>query len=277
MPALPATSTATSSPNVGENRLYTYRVGSGEPLVLLHGMGESHVGWRPVIDMLAAKYDVIAIDLPGFGHSASLPFSTAPTAANLAKAVEAELDKLGVDDYHVAGYSLGARIALHLGGSQRARSVIAIGPDGLGTPLERVQGYFGLAAGRGVAMALAPVAAQLSLTPVGRMVFFAGNRSFPWQLPAADARQLLTEYAASPGYDAVNWVAMFDVPTDLARVTQPVLFLQGTADPLTGQVLRYLPLIPHAQLRLMPGLNHVPISDNPSALAGMMREFLQKA
>jgi hypothetical protein len=46
---------------------------------------------------------------------------------------------------------------------------------------------------------------------------------------------------------------------------------------LTGQVLRYLPLIPHAQLRLMPGLNHVPISDNPSALAGMMREFLQKA
>ena len=126
-------------------------------------------------------------------------------------------------------------------------------------------------------MALAPVAAQLSLTPVGRIVFFAGNRSFPWQLPAADARQLLTEYAASPGYDAVNWVSMFDVPTDLPRMTQPVLFLQGTADPLTGQVLRYLPLIPHAQLRLMPGLNHVPISDNPSALAGMMREFLQKA
>jgi pimeloyl-ACP methyl ester carboxylesterase len=277
MPALPATSPATSSPHRGENRLYTYRVGTGEPLVLLHGMGESHVGWRPVIDMLAAEYDVIAIDLPGFGHSAPLPFSTAPTAANLAKAVEAELDKLGVDSYHVAGYSLGARIALHLGGSRRARSVIAIGPDGLGTPLERVQGYFGLAAGRGVAMALAPVAAQLSMTPVGRMVFFAGNRSFPWQLPAADARQLLTEYAASPGYDAVNWVSMFDVPTDLPRVTQPVLFLQGTADPLTGQVLRYLPLIPHAQLRLMPGLNHVPISDNPSALAGMMREFLHKA
>ena len=58
--------------------------------------------------------------------------------------------------------------------------MIAIGPDGLWALLERVQGYFGLA-GRGVAMALAPVAAPLSLTPVGRMVFFAGSRSFPWK------------------------------------------------------------------------------------------------
>jgi len=260
-----------------EKRLYSYRVGTGEPLVLLHGMGESHVGWRPVIDMLAADFDVIAIDLPGFGSSASLPSSAAPTAANLAKAVEAELDQLGVEDYHVAGYSLGARVALHLGGSRRAKSVIAIGPDGLGTPFERMQGYFGLAAGRGVAMALAPIAKHLSMTPVGRTVFFAGNRSFPWQLPAADARQLLTEYAASPAYDAVNWTAMFDVITDLPKVSQPVLFLQGTADPITSQVLRYLPLIPHAQLRLMPGLNHVPISDSPASLAGIMREFLQKA
>ena len=282
MPVLPANTTpadSTSNPSARteERRLYSYRVGAGEPLVLLHGLGESHVGWRPVIEMLAADYDVIAIDLPGFGRSASLPFRTVPTAANLAKAVEVELDRLGVAEYHVAGYSLGARIALHLGGSRRVRSVIAIGPDGLGTPFERVQGYFGLAAGRGVAMALAPAAAQLSMTPVGRMVFFAGNRSFPWQLPAADARQLLTEYAASPGYDAVNWTSMFDLPTDLPKVSQPVLFLQGTADPLTGQVLRYLPLIPHAQLRLMPCLNHVPISDDPAALAGLMRDFLQKA
>jgi pimeloyl-ACP methyl ester carboxylesterase len=269
--------TAPIANGASEKRLYSYRVGVGEPLVLLHGLGESHVGWRPVIEMLAADYDVIAIDLPGFGRSASVPFSTAPTAANLAKAVSRELDALGVGDYHVAGYSLGARVALHLGGDRRVRSVIAIGPDGLGTPLERLQGFFGLAAGRGVAMALAPAAAPLSMTPIGRMVFFAGNRSFPWQLPAADARQLLTEYAAAPGYDAVNWTSMFDVPTNLPAVTQPVLFLQGTADPLTGQVLRYLPLIPHAQLRLLPGLNHVPISDNPAALAGLMQEFLQKA
>ena len=228
-----------------------------------------------MIDALAAEYDVIAIDLPGFGLSPVLPAAVSPTAANLAAAIEDTLDDLGIGDYHVAGYSLGARVAIQLAGSDRVRSVIAIAPDGLGTPLERIGGYIGLAAGRGVAMALAPAAAPLSMTPVGRMMFFAGNRSFPWQLPAADARQLLTGFAAAPGYDAANWVGMFDLPTHLHTVTQPVLFLQGTNDPITGQVLRYLPLLPHAELRLLPGLNHVPISDAPDVMVGYMTEFLQ--
>lgn len=256
--------------------LFTHRVGSGEPLVLLHGLGESHVGWRPVIDALAENYQVIAIDLPGFGNSRPLPHGVAPTAANLAIAVESTLDQLGVGDYLVAGYSLGARVALQLGGSRRARAVIAIGPDGLGTPWERVGGFLGLAAGRGVAMTLAPAAAELSRTPVGRMAFFAGNRSRPWQLRATDARQLLTGFASAPGYDAANWFGMFDVPMSLHTIAQPVLFVQGTADPLTGQVLRYLPLIPHARLRMLPGANHVPISDDPAGLVKHMTEFLRQ-
>jgi pimeloyl-ACP methyl ester carboxylesterase len=275
-PATPTVNPTKALAGKDSPAVYAHRVGSGETLVLLHGLGESHIGWRPVIDLLAGDYDVIALDLPGFGRSRSLPVHVPPTAGNLANAVEVALDELGVADYHVAGYSLGARIAIELGRTSRAKSVIAIGPDGLGTPLERIQGYLGLAAGRGVAMALAPAAAPLSLTPAGRMVFFAGNRSFPWQLPAADARQLLTGFAAAPGYDAANWVGMFDLPTHLHTVTQPVLILQGTNDPITGQVLRYLPLLPHAELRLLPGLNHVPISDAPDMMVGHMREFLQR-
>ena len=114
-----------------------------------------------------------------------------PTAANLAAAVERTLDDLGIGDYHVAGYSLGARVAIQLAESDRVRSVIAIAPDGLGTPMERVQGFIAMVAGRGMAMALAPAAGLLSMTPAGRSVFFAGSRSLPWQLAPADARQLL--------------------------------------------------------------------------------------
>jgi pimeloyl-ACP methyl ester carboxylesterase len=72
------------------------------------------VGWRPVHDELSKDYDVIAIDLPGFGHSPGLPAGVTPTAAALADAVEGELDWLGVVQFHVAGYSLGARVALEL-------------------------------------------------------------------------------------------------------------------------------------------------------------------
>jgi len=62
------------APIAGTERshLFVHRVGSGEPLVLLHGLGESSIGWRPVIDALAAHHDVIAVDLPGFGRSPNL-------------------------------------------------------------------------------------------------------------------------------------------------------------------------------------------------------------
>jgi len=257
--------------------LFVHRAGSGEPLVLLHGLGESHIGWRPVIDRLVTEFDVIAIDLPGFGRSPALPDTVPPTADNLAAAVNQTLDQLGVHRYHVAGYSLGARVAIQLADTDRVRTVIAIAPDGLGTPLERLQGYLALAAGRTMAIGLAPVAEPLSRTPLGRSVFFAGNRSLPWQLPPADASQLLTDFADAPAYDAANWFSLFDVPTHLHTITAPTLILQGTSDPLMPQqVSRYLALIPDSKLRWLTGLNHVPISDAPDLVARHMLTFLRE-
>jgi pimeloyl-ACP methyl ester carboxylesterase len=49
----------------------------------------------------------------------------------LADAVDREMDQLGIGDFHVAGYSLGARVSLELATRGRIRSVVAIGPDGL--------------------------------------------------------------------------------------------------------------------------------------------------
>ena len=48
-----STAAIENTPTAG--RLFVHRAGSGEPLVLLHGIGESHVGWRPVMDRLAAE------------------------------------------------------------------------------------------------------------------------------------------------------------------------------------------------------------------------------
>ncbi|MGS0685141.1 alpha/beta fold hydrolase [Nakamurella sp. GG22] len=255
--------------------LHVHRVGTGEPLVLLHGLGESHIGWRPVLDALAEEYDVIAIDLPGFGRSPALPSTISPTAVNLARAVERTLDDLGVGSFHVAGYSLGARVAIQLADSGRVRSVIAIAPDGLGTPLERVQGFVAMLAGRGVAMALAPVDGWF---PAGRSLFLAGTRSLPWQIGPADAKQLLADFADAPAYDATNWASLFDMPTHLDTITQPALFLQGTADPLMApQISRYVSFIPGAKLIYLPGLNHVPISDDPKSVAHHMLRFLSEA
>jgi pimeloyl-ACP methyl ester carboxylesterase len=239
-------------------------------------VGESVVGWRPVHDALSKGYDVIAFDLPGFGHSPALPAGVVPTAAALADAVEGELDRLGVAQFHVAGYSLGARVALELATRGRTCSVIAIAPDGLGTPLERVHQAAALMTGRALATLLAPTATQLNATAAGRSLFFAMERSRPWQLPADDARQLLLDFAEAPGYLDTVQAAMFDVPEGLERITCPVLVMQGTADPLVSmQSPRFLAFVRHAQMQWLPGLSHVPISDDPRLVASIMLRFLK--
>jgi pimeloyl-ACP methyl ester carboxylesterase len=234
------------------------------------------VGWRPVHDALSKHYDVIAVDLPGFGRSPALPWGVAPTAAALADAVERELDRLGLAQFHVAGYSLGARVALELAIRGRTHSVIAIAPDGLGTPLERLHQAATLLSGRTLARLLAPSATQVAATGAGRSLFFAMERSRPWQLPAKDARQLLLDFAEAPGYLKTVQAAMFDVPTRLERITCPVLLMQGTADPLVSmQSPRFLAFVWHAQMRWLPGLSHVPISDDPQLVASLMLSFLK--
>jgi pimeloyl-ACP methyl ester carboxylesterase len=243
---------------------------------LLHGVGESAVGWQPIHQALSDHYDVIALDLPGFGRSPALPPGVAPTAAVLTDTVEGELDRLGVAHFHVAGYSLGARVALELATRGRTQSVIAIAPDGLGTPLERVHQAAALMSGRALAALLAPNATQVAATGAGRSLFFAMERSRPWQLPAADARQLLLDFAEAPGYLDTVQAAIFDVPTRLERITCPVLFLQGTADPLVSmQTPRFLAFVRHAQLQWLPCLSHVPISDDPQLVASLMLRFLK--
>src|SRR5215210_7859666 len=117
-------------------RLFWDRAGSGEPLLLLHGIGSTHddfVALRPRLD---AEYRVLAPDLPGHGRSPALPGR--PTIAAIADAVTADLDEVGVGRVHVLGNSIGARVAIELAVRHRARSVVAISPSGLNTPTERV-------------------------------------------------------------------------------------------------------------------------------------------
>ena len=133
-------------------------------------------------------------------------------------------------------------------------------------------------AGRILAMLLAPIAMPLTATAAGRSLFFAMERSRPWQLPADDARQLLLNFAQAPAYLETVQAAMVDVPTRLERITCPVLLMQGTADPLVSmQSPRFLAFVRHAQLQWLPGLSHVPISDDPRLVASLMLRFLKTA
>src|SRR5689334_20732089 len=112
-------------------RLAHDRTGRGEPLVLLHGQGFSRRVWDPIIDLLAADRDVIAVDLPGHGDSPRQPKGTGSAPHDLAVAVAELLDELDLPTAHVAGNSSGGWVALELGKMGRARTVTALAPAGL--------------------------------------------------------------------------------------------------------------------------------------------------
>ena len=106
------------------------RSGSGAPLVLLHGIGLNRQSWNPVVPALARQFDVIAVDLPGFGDSAlASPAQAGPRA--LAEAVAGLLAELGVTTPHLAGNSLGGWVALELAAIRPMASVTLIDPAGL--------------------------------------------------------------------------------------------------------------------------------------------------
>ncbi len=106
-------------------------MGAGETLVLLHGIGSYRGAWDPVVPALAAQFDVLAVDLPGFGESPPLPAGQEPTPAALAAAVAGLLDELGIDRPHVAGNSLGGWVALELAAQRPLASVALLSPAGL--------------------------------------------------------------------------------------------------------------------------------------------------
>src|ERR1700755_67167 len=102
------------------------RTRSGEPLLLLHGLGTSRRDFTAVLPALTDRFDVINVDLPGIGRSPHL--EQRPTVAAITDAVEHTLDVEGLGRVDVLGNSLGARIALELAVRGRARSVVADRP-----------------------------------------------------------------------------------------------------------------------------------------------------
>jgi len=100
--------------------------GDGPPLVLLHGFTQTALLWGAFGDLLASEHTLIAVDLPGHGGSSDVR-ADLPTAATLVH--EAVTAVIGAEPCDLLGYSLGARIALHvlLGTSLELRNVVVIG------------------------------------------------------------------------------------------------------------------------------------------------------
>ncbi|MDQ0989604.1 alpha/beta fold hydrolase [Streptomyces sp. V3I7] len=245
------------------------RVGRGEPLVLLHGIGHHRQAWDPVVDILAAERDVIAVDLPGFGASPGLPeglpYDLPTTNAVLAALFEA----LELDRPHVAGNSLGGLLALELGRERLARSVTALSPAGFWTQAERRWAFGILIALRRIARRLPlPLVERLAATAAGRAALTSTIYARPARRsPEAVVAETLA-MARATGFDAALRTGLTVQFTDDVPGT-PVTVAWGSRDVLLvpRQGIRAKKIIPRARLIRLPGCGHVPMNDDPALVA----------
>ncbi len=91
-----------------------------ETILCVHGLGGTKASFLPTVNGLADDYRVVAMDLPGFGES-DKPVGAPYDAAWFARSVFAAMDALGIERAHVAGNSMGGRVAIEAGLTDRDR------------------------------------------------------------------------------------------------------------------------------------------------------------
>jgi pimeloyl-ACP methyl ester carboxylesterase len=241
------------------------RAGSGEPLVLIHGLGGSRRIWNPVLDRLAAERDVIALDLPGFGESPPLPEGTRATAANLGAAVGELCRELGLRRVHLAGNSLGAWAALELAKDGIAASVCGLSPAGLWRrPIGRRRRD-----PRKVGQRLRPLLPLLMRSARAREGMLRTTVARPERLSRQEARALIIDWLASPGYDEANTEMRAGVFEDPERVKVPTTIAWGAEDQLLRPP-RPERMPAHTRYLVLEGCGHTPTWDDPERIAQLL-------
>ena len=247
----------------GTGGLNYVRTGSGEPLVLIHGTGSWLGTWEPVLGLLAAERDVIAIDLPGHGDSPLLGTGVPPTPVGYAAAVARLLDDLGLEDAHAAGNSAGGWTALELAKLGRARSVVALGPAGLWG--ERNPAFARLSLRF---MRRAPAPPALLRSPAGRTVALARTFGRPWRVPGPTAIEIARRFKSARGFDEHLRATSGTRFTGGKTISVPVTIAWGEREHLIAKRARRGDELPdHTRWIELPGCGHVPMWDDPPLVA----------
>jgi pimeloyl-ACP methyl ester carboxylesterase len=244
------------------------RVGSGPPLVLVHGAVSDGRLWEPQLAALSDEFTVVAWDEPGAGRSSDVPsgFGLEDYADCLAAVVEA----VGLGAAHVGGLSWGGTVAMELYRRRPdlVRTLILVdtyaGWKG-SLPEEEVRARLGA-----VEEMLAGPPSEFDATLPG---LFAGD-------PPAEFVPLLERIQAdvrpASMWTQLSVMAEADMRDLLPHVAVPTLLIWGDQDarsPLTV-AHQFEQAIRGAQLVVIPGCGHVSNLEQPDRFNDAVRDFL---
>jgi pimeloyl-ACP methyl ester carboxylesterase len=234
----------------------------GAIILLIHGSGMSARSWTIQLEGLAGALSAFAVDLPGHGESD--PGGAA--VEDLADAVAAVVDALGIGPVIAAGHSLGGGIAISLA----ARRPDAVSGLVLLSSCEKIPPSDG-AAERLLAVLPGPLRRMVFLSMAKKVLFAPGAPADAVSLGMDDLRScrsetMLRDMAAAKAMDLTALAAQLDLPT---------LILCGSKDKLTPPALseRLCALIPRAHVRIVEGAGHMLPLECPDRVNRELLEF----
>lgn len=257
--------------------MHAHRTGSGEAMLLLHGIGHRWQVWTPLLDSLSRDFDVVALDLPGFGLSPNFPADVGVTLTAALDLLERAMDDLGWPRAHLVGNSLGGWLALELAKRGRATSVCALAPAGLWDPARierRLRFWFALWFGG--SRHLRAFTGLLRFRAV-RTVMMARLFGRPWRIPSAMAIGDVHNFATSAFKEtfAAGQGLRF---LDGREILEPITVAWSSRDPLFSPRRCPVDELPaQTETVMLRGCGHVPTWDDPPLVLETIRATVARA
>ena len=269
--------------NVDGQPVNTIELGDGgRPIVFVHGLSGSWPNWLEQLPVFATDHRVLAMDLPGFGHS-PMPAGEI-SIAGYARLLDALLAALGIDAAVLVGNSMGGFIGAELAISypQRVERLVLVSAAGLYTHNEprATRATPTLRRLERVLMATAAWAATnsdaLTRRPRARTALMNVVVRHPDRLPAALAAEQVRG-SGKPGFiEALQAVLDYDVRERLGEIACPTLIVWGEDDRLISvrDADVFAELIPDSRKVIFKDTGHMAMVERPQAFNALLEEFL---
>ncbi len=260
-----------------------YRIGgSGPPLLLIHGIGDSSQTWDSVLPELARRHLVIAPDL--LGHGASDKPRADYAAAAYANGVRDLLGVLGIERVTLVGHSLGGGVAMQFAYQfpDKTERMVLVSTGGAGrhvSPLLRAATLPGaelaISALRlpGARLAVGAAMSVLELLDTGLGVDAPDLRRMVDALPDATARTAFIRTLRSVVDRRGQVVTMLD-RCYLVR-GMPTLLVWGSRDSVLpiGHAYQARAAMPGSRLEVFDGAGHFPFHTDPLRFVRVLEDF----
>lgn len=254
-----------------------YRGGAGTPLLLLHGVGAIWRAWSPVLPYLEPHHDVIVPTLRGHGGAAPLGADVTPSVDALADSIEDELDALGLSTVHIAGNSLGGWLGIELARRGRARSLVLFSPAGAWRSQRSIElRANAIRLSVGTLGWCANWADLIAANPILRWPLLAPQVAYPNRVAAEELAAYIRAGSEAPVVlPLLRVLPQQQVQPLPADHEYPVRLVWADRDrvlPFDGFGAAMLERLPRAELIRLPGVGHVPMSDEPARVAELILE-----